>query len=565
VIRASSLRLSGLTSGSSKRPIVYIALPSLALILCLILANRYSLPQALAQEAESRMVGRQPAASTANSLAAVPSSGSPVAFTLPLLSRKMQSPTAHDWYIETVDTSGGVYGVNSLALDESGQPHISYYDIASGTLRYAAYAGTTWQIETVDNTGNVGAYVAYSALALDKLGHPHISYYNLASGDLKYATYTGTAWQIETVDSAGDVGRYTSLALDGADHPHITYYDWIGRHLKYAEYDGVTWQIETVPVLAEGNNSLALDESGRPHISFFGGTNLGYTWREGALWHVEIVQAGGLLCERGNESSIALDTTGQPHIAYRGAFYCGLVSYAWYTGSAWQIEQVPTFGGDVGDSVSLKLDEFDRPHVSFYEGANAQDLKHAWHNDTGWHLETVDSEGDVGLYASLALDKDGRPHVSYLDRTNKNLKYAQSLPPLFLQKQATPPEGVRVGDSLTYTLVLSGPAHSVYLLDSLTSAVHYVTDSITSTVLPLPVYSSTISAVVWEGALPTDTVQTISFQVVPDITGTESLSLSSPIANTAWLIDTKYDKSVSAMVIVNGLHVYMPLILRQSP
>lgn len=76
------------------------------------------------------------------------------------------------------------------------------------------------------------------------------------------------------------------------------------------------------------------------------------------------------------------------------------------------------------------------------------------------------------------------------------------------------------------------------------------------------VYSPTASAIMWQGTLPADTEQTVRFQVTPIITATESLSLSVPIVNTAWLTDAENDRSVSSTVIVNARHAYLPLIAR---
>ena len=61
-------------------------------------------------------------------------------------------------------------------------------------------------------------------LPLDANGNPHISYYDVTNGDLKYAFFD-TAWHIETVDTNGDAGKFTSLALDADSKPHISYYD----------------------------------------------------------------------------------------------------------------------------------------------------------------------------------------------------------------------------------------------------------------------------------------------------------------------------------------------------
>ena len=45
-------------------------------------------------------------------------------------------------------------------------------------------------------------------------GYPCISYMDYTNRDLKYTAYDGSTWHIETVDSEGYVGDSTSLALD---------------------------------------------------------------------------------------------------------------------------------------------------------------------------------------------------------------------------------------------------------------------------------------------------------------------------------------------------------------
>jgi hypothetical protein len=178
----------------------------------------------------------------------------------------------------------------------------------------------------------------------------------------------------------------------------------------------------------------------------------------------------------------------------------------------------------------------------------------------------VDSEAGVGRYSSLALNGAGYPHISYFDETNYHLLYAWLMPPpLSLNKRATPTDGLRNDDTLTYALILSGAGRSVRLWDPLPAGVHYLPGSVTGTVTPAAIYSPTVNAVLWQGTLPADMTAGIGFQVTPGITGTGSLSLAPPIVNTAWLTDTVYGRSVWSTVIVNGRHAYMPLLMRQSP
>ncbi|MDQ3782511.1 MAG: PQQ-dependent sugar dehydrogenase [Actinomycetota bacterium] len=326
--------------------------------------------------------------------------------------------SATTWQIETVDSAGDVGWLTSLALDGSGQPHISYQDWGNRDLKYARWDGVAWQIETVDSTGDVGGY---SSLVLDASGLPHISYRDLTKGDLKYAHWDEVAWQIETVDSVGKVGEFTSLVLDQGGLPHITYYDGTNLDLKYARWDGVAWQIETVDSAgAVGEfTSLALDGAGLPHVAYFdlGNRDLKYARWDGVAWQIEIVASTGSV---GWYVSMALDGLDRPHISHHDDDL-GTLLYAHWDGVTWRSETVDT--GGAGRYTSLGLDGSDRPHIS-YQDRRRNDLKYARWDGVAWQIETVDSAGKVGEYTSLELDGSGQPHISYRDQTNTDLKYA---------------------------------------------------------------------------------------------------------------------------------------------
>ena len=145
------------------------------------------------------------------------------------------------WDTYTVDNEEGLENgeYSSLFLNESDTAYISYLSFNPNTgnrdLRCAhGSIAAGWLNDHVDTQGNAGQH---TSIAKDSLDHPHISYYDIDNGALKYAYYDGNQWCLETVDSLGNVGAYTSIDIDSNDKPHISYYDHTNRDLKYAVID----------------------------------------------------------------------------------------------------------------------------------------------------------------------------------------------------------------------------------------------------------------------------------------------------------------------------------------
>jgi hypothetical protein len=332
------------------------------------------------------------------------------------------------WDISTVDSVGDVGRVCSMAVDSNGDVHISYWDMTNDALKYATYDGSSWLTSIVD-TG-----VSHSSLAVDSSGDVHISYLNMsANQDLKYATYDGGSWTTSTVDNVVSI-YFLSLAVDSSGDVHISYYDATNKDLKYAilsEEIVRSWSNTTV-VDSEGlaywsqSDSLAVDSSGNVHISYCDVTNwatgleVQYATYDGSTWTTSTVDGSA----SNVATSLAVDSSGDVHISYYD--YTTTVAnadlkYATYDGSSWTNTTVAS--NINGEHSSLAVGSSGDVHISYLDNTN-WDLKYATYDGSSWTTSTVDSEGFVGQQNSIAVDSSGDVHISYYDNTNQDLKYA---------------------------------------------------------------------------------------------------------------------------------------------
>jgi uncharacterized repeat protein (TIGR01451 family) len=383
-----------------------------------------------------------------------------------------------------------------LALDGDSYPHIAYQAVSpkDHDLNYARWTGSQWAIEIVDSAGDTGWVL--QSLELDDAGHPHIGYGGNQYTKFRYAHWTGSDWAIEDVGVDPTAWGYSggSFTLDSHGYPHMAYCiqteipgPKLIITLRYAHWTGSKWVIEDVDSDdCWFRTSLKLDVNDRPHISYYGQEDgdLKYAHWTGSEWDIQVVDDYGYV---GQPNSLALDTNGYPHISYY-SWTANTLKYARWTGSDWEIQDVDSAGGlDYVIETVLALDASDYAHIAYVDDTNSL-LKYAyWTGDT-WGIEIVDTGEHIEL-GSMVLDDTGNPHMSYTDPAD-HLRYAvRTLPPLLLDKQAEPDEGLHSNDTLTYTLTITGTGLNVRLWDPLPSTVSYISGSLTSTIAPAAVYS----------------------------------------------------------------------------
>ena len=134
--------------------------------------------------------------------------------------------TGSAWEYATVDSSSSNVGMfNSIAVDSNGQPRISYVDTTNSNLKFAKRTGSAWSTEIVDSAPT---YIGCTGLALDLGNNPHICYYDAASGvkDLKYAkgvstdprlSYSPTEIHFNTHEPGWTGGSTFEIWNDGGD------------------------------------------------------------------------------------------------------------------------------------------------------------------------------------------------------------------------------------------------------------------------------------------------------------------------------------------------------------
>ena len=299
---------------------------------------------------------------------------------------KYATDISGSWADVTVDSTGDVGQHTSIAIDSNNGIHISYYDESNKDLKYATCASScatasSWTKSSIDTSGDIGVM---SSIAIDTNDKVHISYYNDSNDDLKYATNAGGSWVNITVDSVGSVGYYNSIAIASNGSIHVSYFDFTNEDLKYATCvsscnSPSSWSNDSVDEsgIVGRHSSLAIDSNDKVHISYYRNLagNLKYANNVNGSWENISIDNNG---DVGKRTSIAIDSSNDVHISYwdvsNNDLEYATCSSSCMTLSSWSKLTVDS-DDDVGYQTSIAIDASDVVHISYYDNTN-KDLKY---------------------------------------------------------------------------------------------------------------------------------------------------------------------------------------------
>ncbi len=332
--------------------------------------------------------------------------------------------TQGEWHVEAVDALDAGEG-SSIAVDDSGAPHISYVRDAHQEVVYAVRGQRGWTTTVVDRSaaGKFG-----TSLALDQQQYARVAYRETVyvASRVRVADNRSGNWMLDTLlltltaddpSLALPTNGPAAVVAPTWDEPKapvlVRYWEDISHPVEYNSL----FEFMVSGCEAE----LALDANNNPHVAIaylpydIGQARLFHYWWTAGAWQHNRIGAG-------------YNLLGNPDIATAPAGWVGIsfataqnLVFASNASGEWQEE---TVDNRVGLTYSaLAIDDGGAAHLAYYDGING-DLRYATNRSGAWVVTVIDAAGDVGGEPSIALDDAGHPHLAYQDIEHAALKYA---------------------------------------------------------------------------------------------------------------------------------------------
>jgi|GEM_PF-821011 len=353
-----------------------------------------------------------------------------------------------------------------LEVDDSGNEYIAYQNTSGwDSVRLATNAGGSWSHSKINNaSGNLGEYVR---LAVDQTGDIHVTYYDSSNEDLVLTRGASNTWEHIKVATLGDVGAYADLVIDGNGEEIISYFDGDNGNLVIAtpaadgDGDGLADAQDRCPTTPLGKR---IDDSGCHYeqtILTQDGDDYAYVdVTTGADGLLRMVHFRGFA---ENESSCDAEPTNMTDD-------CNLVYRKQNSDGTWGAAELIDQGGFTGRYASIEIAPDGSEHIAFLANTEVNQFgftskyaaRIASNSGSGWDVEDVAEGNSTGWFTDLAIDSLGNKIISYTDRfgTYDELKVARD------ESGSWVKESVQLNGTFGSVAFLNDVAHVAYYSSS---------------------------------------------------------------------------------------------------
>jgi len=345
------------------------------------------------------------------------------------------SPAAvASWTISVPPETGKTAFNTSIAvLPDGSKQYLAYYDVVNKDLKLATRVGSSWQIQTLAAQFDSGKF---NSMVLDPSGKPVISYYQTSGPGKMNVWWNGAITIVDNTN--GDFGAFNDITYgNGSNHYDISY---SGQYvitnlnkksqLKHAWFNGSSWQNEVIEEAPDslGNytfTSIAMDASGTLHISYraFPNGQLKHAWGGPSSWRTEEVLPGDPQTSGILQTNMLADAYGKIHIIYSKPGVGGGLFHVWKDGvGPWQKEMIAG-GYGITTPNAATVDPSGNIHIAAYK-SDTQNLVYITLGNA-WDFQWVDSGTGAGTGASITWDAGGW-NIGYLNNTQQKPKTASA-------------------------------------------------------------------------------------------------------------------------------------------
>ena len=260
------------------------------------------------------------------------------------LSYFMKSQSAWD---QQVLSSWGYYANSSLAMDQNGNPHVLLTGFNGNQLEHGYLANGNWEFEVLDN--GMGDESGQCCIAVDKTGELHVSYYNARRKTVYHAKKVGNEWLREVVFEGEFVFDIKMIVTDpGKIYILISTDNNLFLYRKYSD----AWEIDSFEPGEYRSVSIFMDSNEQLHLAYYraidGATyerfRLYYRYLEEGIWREELVSSEGDVSGEGMVK-VMTSCAGIPLIGYdqniqgtHSTYY--IPNYGFRDEEGWHVDEI---------------------------------------------------------------------------------------------------------------------------------------------------------------------------------------------------------------------------------